>query len=101
MKPSIFITRALTESSLNKLRTYFEVFVNLDDRVLEKQEIISNVKNKDAFTKNTRCSYEMTTVFSSSKTSSIFGANSSFLAQAINSSAGAFLILSKYFGGTV
>jgi len=48
MKPSIFVTRALPESSLNKLREYFEVFVNPDDRVLEKQEIISNIKNKDA-----------------------------------------------------
>lgn len=48
MKPSIFVTRALPESSLNKLRTYFEVFINPNDRVLEKQEIINHIKNKDA-----------------------------------------------------
>lgn len=48
MKPSIFVTRTLPESSLNKLRAYFEVFINPDDRVLEKQEIINHIKDKEA-----------------------------------------------------
>src|SRR5690349_18368124 len=48
MKPRIYVTRMLPEPSISKLRDYFEVSINPDDRVLEKQELIDNLKNKDA-----------------------------------------------------
>lgn len=48
MKPSIFVTRMLPEPSIKKLKEYFEVTINPDDRVLEKQKIIDNIKDKDA-----------------------------------------------------
>lgn len=48
MKPKIFVTRALPEVALDKLRAHFEVTVNPDDRVLLKSEIIENIRDKDA-----------------------------------------------------
>ncbi len=48
MKPRIYVTRLLPEPSISRLRDYFEVSINLDDRILEKQELIDNLKDKDA-----------------------------------------------------
>ncbi len=48
MKPSIFVTRTLPDVGLNKLKDFFEVTMNLEDCVLEKQQIIKKLKNKDA-----------------------------------------------------
>ncbi len=48
MKPKIFVTRMLPEFCMNFLKQHFELFINSEDRVLEKSEIIANVKDKDA-----------------------------------------------------
>ena len=48
MKPTIYVTRRLPQPALDRLAEVFEVSVNPDDRVLAKQEIIKNVKGKDA-----------------------------------------------------
>lgn len=48
MKPKIYVTRKLPQSALNKLSTVFELFINSEDRVLNKAEIIRNIKGCDA-----------------------------------------------------
>lgn len=48
MKPSIFVTRLLPENCMKVLNETFELEVNLEDRVLNKEEIIQKAKNKDA-----------------------------------------------------
>ncbi len=48
MKPNIFVTRMLPEPSMTKLKTYFNVTINPDDRVLDKHEIIEAIPNQDA-----------------------------------------------------
>lgn len=48
MKPKIFITRQLPQVALDKLSSYFEISLNQEDRVLEKEEIIQHLPNQDA-----------------------------------------------------
>lgn len=43
----IFVTREIPEAALDLLRKYHEVMVNMDDRVLSKQEIINGLEGKD------------------------------------------------------
>lgn len=45
--PTIFITRAISESGIDKLKKAgYEVDINPDDRVLGKDELINSLKNK-------------------------------------------------------
>lgn len=44
---SIYVTRELPEDVMKLLREHFQVEVNLEDRVLEKHEIMEKVKGKD------------------------------------------------------
>lgn len=48
MKPSIFVTRSIPEQGILKLKEYFDISLNLEDRVLDKSEIIQHIQNKDA-----------------------------------------------------
>lgn len=48
MKPSLFVTRKLPDIAMERLEQHFEVFLNKEDRVLDKQEIIKGIRNKDA-----------------------------------------------------
>ena len=48
MKPRIYVTRALPTLSLDLLKEHFEIDINTEDRVLEKSEIIQNIKDKEA-----------------------------------------------------
>ena len=41
MKPKLFLTRELPEKAMDKLKTYFDLNYNQEDRVLEKEEIIA------------------------------------------------------------
>jgi len=47
-KPSLFLTRNLPGNGVEKLSEYFDVSVNPEDRVLEKNEIISHIRDKEA-----------------------------------------------------
>lgn len=47
MKPKIFVTRQLAEESIQKLKAYFEVSVNPEDKVLSRQELTDAIKDKD------------------------------------------------------
>jgi glyoxylate reductase len=48
LKPTIYVTRRLPQPALDRLAEVFDVSVNPDDRVLAKDEIIRNVKGRDA-----------------------------------------------------
>lgn len=48
MKPSIYVTRLLPEPAMDKLQGFFQVTVNPQNRILKAEEIIQNIKDKDA-----------------------------------------------------
>ncbi|MCB0333980.1 MAG: D-glycerate dehydrogenase [Bdellovibrionales bacterium] len=48
MKPSIFVTRRIPQAGLDLLEQHFEITLNEEDRVLEKQEILKGIEGKDA-----------------------------------------------------
>jgi len=48
MKPHILVTRKLPDAALQKLADYFEITLNQEDKVLNKNEIIQAIPNKDA-----------------------------------------------------
>lgn len=48
MKPKIYVTRKLPKPAIDKLKKFFDVELNSEDRVLTKKEIIDGVKGKDA-----------------------------------------------------
>lgn len=48
MKPKIYVTRLIPQPGIDKLKEHFEVSVNPEDRVLAKEELIQNIKDKDA-----------------------------------------------------
>lgn len=47
-KPKIFLTRALPEKVMERLFSLYDVEMNEEDRVLDKQEIIAGIQGKDA-----------------------------------------------------
>jgi len=47
-KKNIYITRRIPEEAINLLQEHFHVEINPQDRVLTKEEMLQNVKNKDA-----------------------------------------------------
>lgn len=47
-RPKVFVTRKIPEPGLDMLKAACEVYVNPEDRVLTKQEIMDGVKDKDA-----------------------------------------------------
>lgn len=47
-KPKLFITRLLPKPVIDKLNAFFDVTVNPEDRILEKKEIIENIRDKEA-----------------------------------------------------
>ena len=48
MKPKIYVTRKLPKPTLDKLKKFFDVEINSEDRVLTKKELVDNVKGRDA-----------------------------------------------------
>jgi len=48
MKQKIYVTRKLPKPALDKLKKFFDVEINPEDRVLTKKELMKNVKGKDA-----------------------------------------------------
>lgn len=48
MKPTIYVTRMIQQPGIDKLKEYFDVSINLEDRVLTKEELCQNIKDKDA-----------------------------------------------------
>lgn len=48
IKPNLYVTRLLPKPAMDKLQEYFNLTVNLDDRVLTPSEILKNIKGKDA-----------------------------------------------------
>jgi len=48
MKPKIYVTRKLPKPALDKLKNFFDVEINSEDRALTKKELVDNVKGMDA-----------------------------------------------------
>lgn len=48
MKPKILVTRLLPKVALDKLSDIFDLELNLEDRVLKKEEIIAKIRDKQA-----------------------------------------------------
>ena len=48
MKQKIYVTRNLPKPALDKLKKFFDVEINSENRVLTKKELIKKVKGKDA-----------------------------------------------------
>lgn len=48
MKPKMYVTRLLPQAAMEKLKEYFEINVNSEDRILTPLEIQKNIKGKDA-----------------------------------------------------
>lgn len=48
MKPSIYVTRAIPEETIARLRTQFDVEVNPDDRALSRAELLDKVRGRAA-----------------------------------------------------
>ena len=48
MKPKIYVTRKLPKPALDKLKNFFDVKINSEDRALTKKELVDNVKGMDA-----------------------------------------------------
>ncbi len=47
-KASVYITRGIPQETIDALRTHYEVDVNPDDRALTRDELLRNVKGRDA-----------------------------------------------------
>ncbi len=48
MQPSIFVTRKLPDQAMDRLNELFDLEVDEDNRILDKEEIIKRAKDKDA-----------------------------------------------------
>ncbi|MBA3044234.1 D-glycerate dehydrogenase, partial [archaeon] len=48
MKQKIYVTRKLPKPALDKLKKFFDLEINPENRVLTKKELMKNVKGKDA-----------------------------------------------------
>ncbi|KPU26861.1 glyoxylate reductase [Caloranaerobacter sp. TR13] len=47
-RKKVYITRKIPDIGINLLKQYFEVEINMEDRPLTKEELISNIEDKDA-----------------------------------------------------
>ena len=48
MKQKIYVTRNLPKPAVDKLKKFFDVKINTEDKVLTKKELVKNVKGKNA-----------------------------------------------------
>ncbi|WP_427340321.1 2-hydroxyacid dehydrogenase [Caloranaerobacter sp. DY30410] len=47
-RKKVYITRKIPDIGINLLKQYFEVEINMEDRPLTKEELITNIEDKDA-----------------------------------------------------